>query len=61
LKKFILDLKKLAGIENKRTMTQRLIIIDIGILKNCLHNKYKIDFPTNEDEEAEEEKSPLDF
>ena len=61
LTKFMMDLKKLDGIENKRTKTQRLIVIDIGILKNCLHNKYKIEFSENEDDEVEEEKSPLDF
>jgi hypothetical protein len=61
LTKFMMDLKKLDRIENKRTKTQRLIVIDIGILKNCLHNKYKIEFSENEDDEVEEENSPLDF
>jgi len=56
-----MDLKTLDGIENKRTKIQRLIILDVGILKSCLHNKYKIVFSDNEDEEAEEEKSSLDF
>ena len=61
LKKFILDLKKIDGIENKRTMTQRLIILNFDTIKKYLCNKYKIDFPTDEDQEEEEEKSPLDF
>jgi len=61
LTKFIMDLKKLDGIDNKRTRTQRLITLDINKIKMYLFNKYKVEFSNIEDDEAEEEKSPLDF
>ena len=58
--KFIMDIKKLEGVDNKRTRTHRLIVIDVEKIKTYLLSKYKIEFPDKEDENNDVE-SPLDI
>lgn len=49
--KFILDVKKINGISQKRTKTSRNIIFDMLVVKQYLVDKYKIEFSNEEDEE----------
>lgn len=61
--KFIMDLKKLEGVDSKRSKTQRLTVIDVAKIKAYLLSKYKVEFSEIADEEDDEEetKSSLDI
>ena len=62
LTKFIMDIKKMEGTEQKKTRTTRNIILDIDKIKIYLNKKFKVTFTEEEDEpEKPEKKSALDM
>ena len=58
--KFIIDIKKIEGIEQRKTKTTRNLIFDLAKVKPYLQKKYKIEFSNIEDNEEYDEISPLD-
>ena len=64
LTKFVMDVKKIEGTDQKRTMTGRYIVFDVNKVKLFLKNKYNIDFSTVEDDNNtnsdNETENPLD-
>ena len=59
-----MDVKKIEGTDQKRTMTGRYIVFGVNKVKLFLKNKYNIDFSNVEDENNtdsdNETESPLD-
>ena len=60
LTKFILDIKKIDGIEQSRTSTARFINLDLVKVKDHLISVYNIDFTVNDFNDDDSVVSPLD-
>ena len=61
LTKFVMDIKKIDGTEQKRTMTGRYIVFNLDKVKLFLKDKYNIDFSDAQDDDNDKEiSSPLD-
>ena len=60
LTKFILDIKKIDGIEQTRTSTARFINLDLDKVKEYLIKTYNIDFTVNDFDDDDSVVSPLD-
>ena len=64
LTKFVMDVKKIEGTDQKRTMTGRYVVFDVNKVKLFLKNKYNIDFSTVEEDDNtdsdNETENPLD-
>ena len=54
LTKFILDIKKIDGVEQSRSSTTRYIVLDLIKIKNYLITTYNIDFTTTIDDDNDD-------
>ena len=59
LTKFIMDIKKIDGIEQKRTMTGRYIVFNLDKIKLFLKDKYNIEFFSNVQDDDDDDKEVI--
>ena len=53
--KFVLDMKKINGVSQKKTKKSRNIVLDTSIVKQFLIDKYKVEFSNEEEIESDDE------
>jgi hypothetical protein len=65
LTKFVMDVKKIDGTDQKKTRTGRFIVFDVNQVKLFLKNKYNIEFSNveddNNDSDDDETENPLNI